>query len=155
MRAFLFTIILTIVLPLLAGAQELYVFSEPASNMPSRSVSFKLTARYPDSKFNNYFKQRYNPEVMFVLSKNWMLHIAGSLSDYYSVKVRPESIKTYLKYRFFSNDDVHKHFRMAAFTELAYSRNDFLYDEFSLDGDLSGLQLGVIATQLVNKLAVS
>lgn len=146
---------LIIVFPLLAGAQELYVFSEPASNMPARSMSLKLTGRYPDSKKNNYFKQRYNPEVMFGLSKKWMLHIAGSLSDYYSPKIRPESIKAYAKYRFLSNDEVHRHFRMAAFTEFAYSRNDFLYDEFSLDGDLSGMQLGLIATQLVNKFAAS
>lgn len=150
-----YSIALALLLPVLAGAQELYVFTEPASNMPARSLSFKLTARYPDSKRNNYFKQRYNPEMMLGLNKNWMVHIAGSFSDYYSVKLRPESVKGYVKYRFLSNDEVHRHFRMASFFELAYSRNDFLYDEFSLDGDLSGMQAGLIATQLVNKLAVS
>lgn len=138
-----------------AGAQELYVFTEPASNMPAGSISFKGTARYPNSKYNNYFKQRYVPEVMFGLSKNWMLHVSGGFSDYYSQKVRPESIKGYLKWRFLSNDGVHRHFRMAAFLEMARSRNEFLYDEFSLDGDLSGMQTGIIATQLVNKVAVS
>jgi hypothetical protein len=142
-------------LPLGAGAQELYVFTEPASNMPARSLSFKLTGRYPDSKYNNYFKQRYVPEIMLGLSKNWMLHVSGGLSDYYSTKVRPESMKAYVKHRFLSNDGVHRHFRMAAFAEIAYSRNELLYDEFSLDGDLSGLQTGLIATQLVNRLAVS
>jgi hypothetical protein len=155
MRFSLFTLALAILFPLLAGAQELYVFTEPASNMPSRSLSFKLTGRYPDSKKNNYFKQRYNPEIMLGLNKNWMVHIAGSMSDYYSVKLRPESVKGYVKYRFLSNDDVHKHFRMASFAEVAYSRNEFWYDEFSLDGDLSGMQVGLIATQLVNKIAVS
>ncbi|HEX6181264.1 MAG TPA: hypothetical protein VFZ47_08435, partial [Chitinophagaceae bacterium] len=151
----LVTIILIFMMPFIAGAQELYVFSEPASNMPARSVSFKLTGRFPDSKLNDYFKQRYIPEVMFGLSKKWMLHISTSLSDYYSNKVRPESIKTYLKWRFLSNDDVHKHFRMAAFMEISASRNDYLYDEFTLDGDLDGMQTGIIATQLVNRLAVS
>jgi hypothetical protein len=149
------TIALILMMPFMAPGQELYVFSEPASNMPARSVSFKLTGRYPDSKLNDYFKQRYIPEVMFGLSKKWMLHISGSLSDYYSNSVRPESLKGYLKWRFLSSDAVHKHFRMAAFMELSASRNDYLYDEFTLDGDLSGMQTGIIATQLVNRLAVS
>lgn len=149
------TIAFILMMPFLAGAQELYVFSEPASNMPARSVSFKLTGRYPDSKLNNYFKQRYIPEVMFGLSKAWMLHISTSFSDYYSEKVRPESVKTYLKWRFLSNDQVHRHFRMAAFFEISASRNDYLYDEFTLDGDLDGMQTGIIATQLINRLAVS
>lgn len=142
-------------LPLFSAGQELYVFSEPASNMPARSLSFKLTGRYPNSKLNNYFKQRYIPEVMFGISKNWMLHVAGGFSDYYSSRVRPESLKGYLKWRFLSKDEVHRHFRMAAFLELSASRNDFLYDEFTLDGDLSGMQVGLIATQLINRLAVS
>ena len=147
--------IVILLFPLLAGAQELYVFTEPASNMPARSVSFKVTGRYPDSKLNNYFKQRYIPEVMLGISKNWMVHISGSMSDYYSIKLRPESIKGYIKYRFLSNDEVHRHFRMASFLEASYSRNPVLYDEFTLDGDLSGVQTGLIATQLINKLAVS
>ena len=144
-----------VIMPMLAAGQELFVFSEPASNMPARSVSFKLTGRYPDSKLNDYFKQRYIPEVMFGLSKNWMLHVSMGWSDYYSEKVRAESFKTYLKWRFLSNDDLHKHFRMAAFAEIAASRNDYLYDEFTLDGDLDGMQTGIIATQLINKLAIS
>lgn len=141
--------------PLLAAAQELYVFSEPASNMPTRSLSFKATGRYPDSRLNNYFKQRYIPEVMVGVSKNFMLHISAGLSDYYSTRIQPESVRGYLKYRFLSKDEVHRHFRMAAFFEGSYSRNKFLYDEFTLDGDLSGIQMGVIATQLVNRIAVS
>ena len=123
--------------------------------MPARSISYKLTARFPESKGYNHFRQRYNPEVMLGVNKNWMVHIAGTVSDYYSDKLRPESVKGYVKYRFLSNDDVHKHFRMAAFTELSYSRNDFVYHDFSLDGDLSGLQFGLIATQLVSKFAAS
>jgi hypothetical protein len=44
---------------------------------------------------------------------------------------------------------------MAAFGEVAFSKFDRMYDELSLDGDLSGFQGGVIATQLLHKLAVS
>jgi hypothetical protein len=44
---------------------------------------------------------------------------------------------------------------MAAFAEAAYSRSPFHQDEASLDGDKSGIQFGLIATQLWNRLAVS
>jgi hypothetical protein len=136
-------------------AQELYVFSEPASNMPSNSLSAKLTYRTPVSKYNNYYKQRYTPELMFGLSSKWMVHVSGTFSDFYSPKLRGESVKGYAKYRFYSNDDVHQHFRMAAFAEGSYSRSPFYYSDINLDGDNSGVQAGIIATQLVNKLAVS
>lgn len=137
------------------GAQELYVFSEPASNMPAHSISAKLTYRSPVSQNNNDYRQRYTPEIMFGLNRQWMVHVSGSFSDFYSPAVRGESVKTYVKYRFYSNDDVHQHFRMAAFTEAGYSRNPFIYGDINLDGDNSGVQAGLIATQLVNKLAVS
>jgi len=66
-----------------------------------------------------------------------------------------ESARVYAKYRFLSNDDVHKHFRMAAFATAAYSRNHLQHNELNLMGDHSGVQAGLIATQLWNKLAVS
>ena len=139
----------------MAVSQELYVFTEPASNMPAHSLSAKLTYRTPVSKYNGYYKQRYTPELMFGLNKQWMLHVTSSFSDFYTSQMRWESVKTYAKYRFYSNDDVHRHFRMAAFAEAAYSRSPFYYGDINLDGDNSGVQAGLIATQLVNKLAVS
>jgi hypothetical protein len=139
----------------IAVSQELYVFSEPASNMPAHSLSAKLTYRAPVSKYNNDYRQRYTPEIMFGLDKQWMLHVSSSFSDFYTPQLRWESVKTYAKYRFYSNDEVHCHFRMAAFAEAAYSRSPFYYGDINLDGDNSGAQAGVIATQLINKLAVS
>ncbi len=138
-----------------ATAQELYVFSEPASNMPSNSVSAKIDYRTPVSKYNNDYKQRYSPEIMFGLNRKWMLHVSGSFSDFYTPQLRWESVKTYAKYRFYSDDDIHRHFRMAAFAEASYSRSPFYYGDINLGGDNSGVQAGIIATQLVNKLAIS
>lgn len=57
---------------------------------------------------------------------------------------------------FFSIDDVHKHFRMAAFGAATYSRNELDHNEINLmQGDQSGVQAGLVATQLSNKLAFS
>jgi hypothetical protein len=136
-------------------AQELYVFSEPASNLPAQSISVKYSGKFLKSSHNNRIEQRHMPELMLGLNKEWMLRASTTMSDMYSNNLRWESAKLYTKYRFLSVDDVHKHFRMAAFAEASYSRNDMMYDELSLDGDQSGIQGGVILTQLWDKLAVS
>jgi hypothetical protein len=137
-------------------AQELFVFSEPASNMPAKSVSAKYTAKFVTVKMHETsLEQRHSPEIMFGINKNWMLHGAVSFSDMYSRQVRWESARVYAKYRFLSNDQVHRHFRMAAFGELSQSRNDLRYEEISFEGDQSGMQAGIIATQLWKKLALS
>ena len=79
-----------------------------------------------------------------------------TISDMYSYPVtRWESFNLYAKYRFYSKDEVHKHFRAAAFMEASYSRNDLFYDELSLEGDQSGVQAGLVLTQLLHKLAIS
>ncbi len=138
-----------------AGAQELYVFTEPASNMPAKSISGKVTARYPDSKYNNFFKQRYTPELMVGINKEWMVHLASTFSDFYTPRLAWESARLYAKYRFYSNDDIHRHFRLAVFAEGAYSRSPFLYEDINLWGDNNGVEAGVIATQLLGRFAFS
>ncbi len=136
-------------------AQELFVFTEPASNMPAHSVSTKFTARFPTGNGSNVFRQRYTPELMWGVSKQLMLHASATFSNFYFKELNGEALKLYGKWRFFSQDDVHKHFRLAVFAEGAYSRSDFIYDDINLDGDNSGIQGGLIATQLINKLALS
>ena len=137
-------------------AQELYVYSEPASNMPARSLSLRFTANLMGPQpWHNRFMQRYTPELMFGISKKIMIHTAATFADMHTNNFRWESVYLYGKYRFLSRDDVHKHFRMAVFAEGSYSRSPFHNDEISLLGDKSGVQAGVIATQLINKLAVS
>jgi hypothetical protein len=150
-----------IFLLLLAGsctrsqAQELYVFTEPASNMPAHSLSVKLSSKFVEGLHTKRTEGRYTPEVMFGINKHLMVHVAGSFSDMYSSGVRWESVRLYTKYRFLSLDELHSHFRMAAFGEISHSRNPWLYDELSLEGDQPGVQAGIIATQLLHKLAVS
>lgn len=139
-----------------AAAQELYPYAEPASNMPSRSVAVKTTALFSKDRMGDRTMQRYMPEVMFGLNKDWMVHGGGSFSNMFQPAMIWEGARLYAKYRFLSNDDVHKHFRMAAFGLYNYSRNNLNRNEINLTmGDQSGVQAGVIATQLVDKFAVS
>ena len=137
------------------SAQELYPFTEPASNMPAKSISGKLSGMFGKGIHGNRLEQRYIPEVMFGLTKKWMIHASVSFSNLYETFYYYESARLYAKYRFLSKDEVHKHFRMAAFAAAAYSRNRLQHNELNLMGDHSGMQVGVIATQLWNKLAIS
>jgi hypothetical protein len=142
--------------PTIIRAQELYVFTEPASNMPAKSLSAKYSGKFVNTTMHeSRIEQRHTAELMFGLSKNWMVHGATTFSDMYTDQIRLESGRVYAKYRFLSLDEVHKHFRMAAFGEVSHSRNELMFDEISLEGDQSGVQAGLIATQLWNKLAVS
>jgi len=136
-------------------AQELFPYTEPASNMPAKSMSLKMSAMLGKGVHGDRLEQRYSPEVMFGINKKWMLHAGLTLSNMYESFFYYESARVYAKYRFLSNDDVHKHFRMAAFAMAAYSRNHLQHNELNLMGEHSGIQAGLIATQLWNKLALS
>lgn len=138
------------------SAQELYVFSEPASNMPAKALSLKYTGKFLEGYHSGKIEQRQALAVQMGLNKKWMVRAATTISDMYSYPAtRWESINVYAKYRFLSRDEVHKHFRAAAFMEASYSRNNLYYDELSLEGDQSGVQAGLVFTQLLHKLALS
>lgn len=149
------SLVIGLVLLFVVHGQELYVFSEPASNMPTNSISAKMSAMFSNDNHSSRTLQRYMPEVMFGLNKNWMVHGSATFSDMHQNQIIFESSQVYAKWRFLSRDDIHKHFRMAAFGAVSYSRNDPNFNEINLSGDQSGVQVGLIATQLWNKLAVS
>jgi hypothetical protein len=124
--------------------------------MPAHSISAKLTGHFVGSD-NIYgrFSQRYMPEIMFGFSKKLMVHVSATFADMHTDDFKFESISLYGKYRFLSNDDIHKHFRMAVFADASYTRVPFHYDEITLMGDKSGVEAGIIATQLWHRFALS
>ncbi len=137
-------------------AQELYPLTEPASNNPARSVAVKAMAMLHGDRHSGRTMQRYMTDVSLGLSKNLMLRGGGNFSNMHQNAMIWEGARLYAKYRFLSNDDVHKHFRMAVFGMYGYSRNHLDHNEINLMmGEQSGVQAGVVATQLWNKLAVS
>ena len=135
-----------------AFGQELYVFTEPASNMPTKSIGVRLTN---EGMFNNPgFVSRTIPEVMFGFNKNLMVHAQAFLSDMdgrYSL----EGGSLYAKYRFLSIDEAQSHFRAAAFGRISTSKRPTFTKDINLEGDNSGVQGGLIFTQLLHKLALS
>lgn len=139
------------------SAQELYTFSEPASNMPSNSIGLKSGTMLGRGVHSEKILQRHMPELMFGLNKEWMVHAGLNFSDMHdeNQKMIWEGARIYTKYRFLSIDEMHKHFRMAAFAAGTYSRNHLDHNEINMMGDQNAVQAGLIATQLWHKLAVS
>jgi len=135
-----------------AFAQELYVNTEPASNMARNSLGIRLENQ---GYFNPDFRDRSTLELMYGASKNWMVHASGYLSDFYQQKQHLEGFSAYAKYRFLSIDSVQKHFRGAAFIKASTINNPIINQEIALEGDNSGLQGGLVFTQLLHKLALS
>jgi hypothetical protein len=163
-------------------AQELYVFTEPASNMAAKSIGVRLGYnRYKMNHLNRFSTFRFNPEIMVGVSKKIMVHINGYASNMFQNKVNMEGGSVYGKYRFYSQDGIHSHFRMAAYGKIAMIDNPtvlnytvkhevpdgnggvIIHDlintvvnnEIDLAGTNSGITAGIIATKLVNKFAVS
>lgn len=156
MKRIFFFLLLIILMSGHARAQELYVYTEPASNMPANSVSAKITSHFVGSeKLYGNASTRLMPEVQFGISKKLMVYLGTTFSNMHNSDFRYESWNVYAKYRFLSNDDIHTHFRMAAFFEGSSTRSPFHYEEINLMGDKSGVQVGLIATQLWHKFALS
>jgi len=133
-------------------AQELYVNTEPASNMASHSLGIRLENQGYNS---DGIKDRSTLELMYGASKNLMLHTAFYVSDFNTGTQHFEGGSVYAKYRFLSVDTVQRHFRGAVFAKISAINNPILTEDISLEGDRSGLQSGVVFTQLLHKLAVS
>jgi hypothetical protein len=163
MQKFLTTFLFSLAL-YMAKAQELYVSTEPASNMAAGSVGLRMNTRLFQMKYDSRVSYRLNPELMLGISKKLMLHINGFASDVYQQHLKMEGGTIYGKYRFLSVDDVQTHFRMAAFGKIALIDNPsglqlgnkyIAGDDIDLDGNNSGWQGGIVATQLLHKLALS
>jgi hypothetical protein len=152
----IFLLLILILISERGVGQELYVFSEPASNMPAKSISVKLTDHIVtyDKRYDRS-SNRLMPQVMFGINKKLMVHVGGTFANMHTTDFKYESINFYAKYRFLSKDEIHKHFRMAVFADASATKAPFHYDEITLMGDKSGVEAGLIATQLWNKLALS
>ncbi|MGY4383325.1 hypothetical protein ACVWYN_000344 [Pedobacter sp. UYP24] len=147
---------LSLLLMLLLGSnisksQELFVFSEPASNMPSKSIGIRLTN---EGMTNKTFVSRTIPEVMIGFNKNLMTHAQVFFSDM-DGGYKFEGGSVYAKYRFLTNDNLKRHFRASAFARISKSNRSTYTQDINLEGDNSGIQGGLVFTQLLHKLALS
>ena len=122
MKKYLLSIGLLYIISFL-GAQELFVVTDPASNMPAGSSNIRLS----QSLFKELLEDGYNyhlmPEVSYGINKNLMIRAASFLSNRNN-RLYLEGGSLFLKYRFFSSDDIHSHFRLAAYGRVSKNRAD-------------------------------
>ncbi len=149
-------IILMLIVAVNARGQELFVSTEPASNIPAKSLSARLSGQYVAvDRVYDRPAQRYKQELLYGVNKNLMVEGGITFSNMHTSHFQYESFNVYAKYRFLSKDEVHQHFRMAAFITGSKTAAPFHYDEAGLMGDKTGAEVGLITTQLWNRFALS
>lgn len=136
-------------------AQELFVFTEPASNMAVSNAGIRLNNSF--LKESGSAKTDYNlaPELMFGISKKLMMHAEVFFSNTDTKGLSWEGVSVYGKYRFYSINSVHRHFRMAAYGRYSFSNSVIRQEAIDLNGYNSGYQAGLVATKLQDKIALS
>jgi hypothetical protein len=135
-------------------AQELFVYTEPASNMPARTLGIRASNWLMDERATDRINYHLIPELMWGVNKNLMVHVEGFFSNR-NGGLSAEGVGLYAKYRFFTIDTVYRHFRMAAFGRVTTNNADIHQEEITINGHNSGYGLGLIATQLLHKQAIS
>lgn len=136
------------------SAQELFVYSEPASNMPAHSTGIRLTNWLMNETATNRINYHLLPEIMLGVNNRLMLHAEAFISNR-NGQLSAEGGGVYAKFRFLSHDKLYHHFRMAAFGRLSTNNGDIHQEEIQTNGHNTGYQLGLIGTQLLHKTALS
>ncbi len=139
---------------MVAKSQELFVYTEPASNMAAKSIGFRLNNTFMKVDGTQKYNYHFLPEIMFGISKHIMVHTEAFFSTRNN-GLKAEGGLLYMKYRFYSEDAVHSHFRMAVFARGALNNSDIHQPAINLNGHNSGLETGFTATKLINKVALS
>lgn len=139
---------------IVSAAQELFVYTEPASNMPAHSMGLRLNNWLMKETVGGAINYHLIPELMWGVNKNLMIHAEGFISNR-NRGFGAEGASLYAKYRFYSHDAVYRHFRMAGFGRVSYNNAPVHQDEVETNGHNSGFEIGLIGTQLLHKQAIS
>ncbi len=147
-------VLVAVLISLNLSAQELFVFTEPASNMPAKSVGIRDMNSFMFEK-DGMLNYHNMPELMWGINKKWMVHVQGFISNRQDSGLQAEGGSFYAKYRFLSKDELQSHFRMALYGRYSLNRADIHQQEIETMGHNTGYELGLIGTQLLHKIALS
>jgi hypothetical protein len=151
-KLFLSTVFL--IISFAATSQELFVFTEPASNMPVKSLGFRANNYLMKNSSTKTVSYHLLPEFMWGVSKKLMISAEAFFSNR-DKGFTAEGAQVYGKYRFYSIDEVHNHFRMAVYGRYSFNNSDIHQQAIDFYGHNSGYEMGLIATKLKGKVAVS
>jgi hypothetical protein len=136
------------------NSQELFLVTDPASNVPANSLGFNIMQSAFKEKFESGYNYHFMPEVTYGIHKNLMARGSAFISTR-SNQLVTEGASLLVKYRFFSADDLNSHFRLAAYGRYSFNNSDIHQEQIEILGHNSGFETGIIATKLINKLAIS
>jgi hypothetical protein len=176
-RAIIFLLLL---IPSYCRAQELFPNADPASNVPKGVLRIKLENEIFTEITQFRLQQGYS--FIYGFSSKISLEQRLSFSNHHDLSLpydfiyynpernglqtngyvygQPhpfwfENYAATLKYRFLCFDAFQRHFRMAAYLQLAGGNEPHPEAEPDLTGDNSGAAAGLIATYLIHKFAAS
>jgi hypothetical protein len=135
-------------------AQELFVVTDPASNVPAGSVSIRLGQLLFKEKFEDGYNYHLMPEVTWGMNKNLMFRASAFVSNR-NTELVTEGASFYSKFRFYSTDDLNSHFRLAVFGRYSFNNSDIHQEQIEIMGHNSGFETGLVATKLIKKVAIS
>jgi len=135
-------------------SQELFVVTEPASNVPANLLSVRLSQLLFKEKFESGYNYHLMPEITYGLNKNLMFRASAFVSNR-SNQLVTEGGTFYTKYRFYSTDDLNSHFRLAAFGRYSFNNSDIHQEQIEIMGHNTGFETGLVATKLIKKIAIS
>lgn len=133
-------------------AQELFIMTEPASNMPARSLGIRFGT--DNRVVNRSFQTRIDGEVMYGVSAPLMVHALAYASNYNST-FSLETVGMYAKYRIFTDDAFKYHVRMALYGKALFGSQNSTTPLGVLSGSSPYLGGGLIATMLLDHFALS
>jgi hypothetical protein len=135
-------------------AQELFAYTEPASNMSAKSMGIRLNNYVFKNSVSKQYQPSIYPEIMLGISRKVMMHVEGFFNSQQQF-LNWNGSSLYIKYRYFSTDEVHSHFRMAVFGKIGYNNSMVNQQFIDIGKNNSGFEIGTIATRLKNKFALS
>lgn len=134
--------------------QELFLMTDPASNVPTNSLGVNVLQSAFKRSINSDYVYSIMPEVSYGLNRNLMFRASAFLSNRNN-GLETEGGSFMAKYRFYSEDDLNSHFRMAAFGRFSFNNGDIREEQLEIMGRNSGFETGIIATKLIKKVAIS
>ena len=161
----IFFILFLLIHNYILSAQELYINSEPASLIPKGTKVVRLTNSNIFLDGSNIMGSIGNafivtPSLSYGISKKIM--VSGSIqfaNKPYEQDMTPNfglnGFKIYSKQRILSTDKQKYHTRLSSFIKYSYHEDKFMKDNIDIDLQDTGFELGLIGTQLINKLAIS
>ena len=140
-RILVFLFVLIAVKPIFA--QELYVFTEPASTKPARAIGLKQSFQ---KMGGNGSRNNQHTQIQFGLSKKLSLYLGTNYAG----------TDAYAQYRFYTKDAMYTHTRLAFYAKAIQTNKTAVHtNAVLLDGEESVLGSGFIVTQLKHKWASS